>query len=179
MRPSGYAPAPLAWYVEPAWAVDALLDGISPIVGAVWDPACGEGTIPKACAKRGIRAIGTDLVFRGYGAGNVDFFAETKLRAPNIICNPPFSRSLAWVHHALSLGVGRLIMLEKLAFLESARRFNDLFREHPPSYVHVHVRRVSCPPGGLGIPAQGGTVAYAWFEWGPHVSDGPLIRWLP
>lgn len=40
----------------------------------IWEPACGEGHISKVLEADGYRVLSTDLVYRGYGDGGVDFF---------------------------------------------------------------------------------------------------------
>ena len=65
-RRSGYARVDRDFYVEPRWVVELLLD-VETFEGAVYDPACGSGTIPSVCLQRGIPATGSDIVHRGFG----------------------------------------------------------------------------------------------------------------
>ena len=179
MKASGYERAADDYYVEPRWAVEAMLDAVGPINGWIWDPACGGGTIPSACASRGIRAIGTDIVQRAPGFGRFDFLEETQLRAPTIISNPPFRLAEAFVRHALELRARRVVLLCCLAFLEGRERYRELFEQSPPAEVLVHCRRVSMPPGGTDIPARGGSTAFAWYVWQEGKRGEPVLRWLP
>ena len=180
IRQPGRVRAADDFYVEPAWAVDALLNAIGIVLGWVWDPACGTGTIPRACNRRGIRAVGSDIASRGYGRTGVDFLTTTKLRAETIICNPPFSLAEEFVRHARKLGARRVVIMQRLAFLEGRARHDRLFRDDPPTNVWVHCGRVSMPPGDVDVKPKGGAVAFAWFDWDARARvSAPTIGWIP
>lgn len=175
MRASGYKRAPNDYYCEPRWVVDALLD-VEPLTGLSHDPSCGGGNIPEAIIARGGACLGSDIADRGYGHAGIDFFA-TNRRVANIVSNPPFGVIEPFVRHALELTTGKVCILARLALLEGQAR-QPLFRETPLARVWVSSRRVSMPPGGSGIKAKGGTVAYGWFVW-EHGSVGkPSLGWI-
>ena len=187
-RGSGYVRAERDLYVEPAWAIEALLD-VEKIGGLVWDPACGTGTIPRVCRRRGLDVGGTDL------ANGIDFLSVTEKNWPleptaywtrnrlSIVCNPPYRLAERFVLHAIALRVPLAAFFLRLAFLEGAGRRQRIFDPHPPARVWTFSRRVSCPsPGALigGRKAGGGAMAFAWFVWtrdwkGPGYKGG----WLP
>ncbi|HDZ73682.1 MAG TPA: class I SAM-dependent methyltransferase [Aurantimonas coralicida] len=170
------------FYVEPAWAVEALLD-VEGFAGRIWDPACGEGTIPKVLEARGyLSVIATDPIDHGYGITGVgwDFPAlDTRgmERTDHIICNPPFKLAEPFVRQGLKLARSKVALLLRLAFLEGQARVR-LFAETPLARVHVFARRVSMPPGGQGIEAKGGAVAFAWFVWDHGHRGPPTLHWL-
>ena len=94
----------------------------------IWEPACGRGAIVNVLRAAGHDVVATDLV--NYGAPitppgyfGIDFLMERK--APEgteaIVTNPPFKLADEFVAHALDL-CPRVIMLLRLAFLESERR---------------------------------------------------------
>jgi hypothetical protein len=183
-RASGYARVVNDWYVEPEWVVASLLTAEQQFTGTCWDPACGGGTIPKTVAKMWPRIApmweASDIVDRGYGR-QVDFFdfSLDKHVVNNIVSNPPYRLIEPFVHRALSLTKDRVCVLARLAFLESMRRV-EFFREVPLARVWVSTRRVSMPPGGTGIKAAGGSVAYAWFVFSHHHYRGrrPELGWI-
>lgn len=175
MRASGYERAANDWYCEPAWIVEALLD-VETFDGMTWDPACGGGTIPKTFAARGLESDGSDIVNRGYGRV-ADFF-ETTGSPPNIASNPPYGVIERFIDHALALTTGKVAILARLALLESVRR-REFFARTPLARVWVSSRRVSMPPGGSGVKAAGGTIAFAWFVWDHAHSGPPTLGWLP
>ena len=168
------------FYVEPAWVVEALLD-VERFSGGIWDPACGQGTIPKVLKARGHGSIiATDLVDHGYGQAGYDFPALNYRAvggADNIICNPPFKLAEAFVRQGLKFAKFKVAMLFRLAFLEGQARAR-LFDTTPLARVHVFSRRVSMPPGGQGIEAKGGAVAFAWFVWEHGYEGSPTLHWL-
>jgi len=175
MLTSGYARHFHDWYVEPRSAIDALLD-IEPFEGLCWDPSCGGGNIPKALTARGMECFGSDLVYRGYGVGDMSFF-DAEMRADNIITNPPYGVMDAYIEHALKLSRRKVAILARLALLEGKKR-QALFRSTPLARVWVSSRRISMPPGGSGIEPIGGTITYAWFVW-EHGHQGPAtIGWF-
>jgi hypothetical protein len=174
-RGSGYQRQPFDFYHEPHWAVEALLD-VEPFEGLVLDPACGSGTIPLVCRRRGITATGSDIVNRGFG-DQVDFF-ERREPAANIISNPPFALVERFVEHTLTLATRKVAILGRLALLEGQRR-RVLLERTPLARVWVFSRRVSMPPGGRDIPARGGSVAFAWFVWHQDHRGEPKLGWVP
>jgi hypothetical protein len=172
---SGYARHPDDWYQEQPWIVDALLD-VERFRGVSWDPACGEGTIPRTMRARGLAAWGSDLHDRGGGIPGLDFFAA-RHSATNIVSNPPYRLIEEWIRHALQLTTGKVAILARLALLESTSRAG-LFAETPLARVWVSRRRLSMPPGGRGIEARGGRMPYAWFVWQHRHRGPPSIGWV-
>ena len=178
MRASGYARADADWYVEPAWVVDALF-AVERFEGVIFDPACGGGRIPERAKAAGYEAVGSDIAHRDYGI-RADFLRfERGNDAVNIVTNPPYSLTEQFVRHALSITTGKVAIITRLAFLESQRRRDGLFREHPPARVWVCSKRPSMPPGGTDVPAKGGSVAYAWFVWDRAHQGATTLGWLP
>lgn len=173
---SGYARHANDWYQEPDWIVDALLR-VERFEGPSLDPSCGEGNIPKRLRAAGLECDGSDIADRGFGTPGVDFFALARPVA-NIVSNPPYGPLQKYIEHALSLTSGKVAVLARLAFLEGQRR-RPFFEWTPLARVWVSTRRVSMPPGGTGIEAKGGAIAYAWFVW-DHAFRGsaPTIGWL-
>jgi predicted RNA methylase len=173
------------FYVEPAWAVEGLLDN-EYFAGSIWDPAAGTRTIERVCKARGLSCLSTDIDPRGddllAAYGSTHFLAETWLHdantpVDNIIANPPFGEAVPFVHRALELSRHKVAFLLRLTFLESARR-QPLFRETPLARVLVSTRRVNMPPGGSDIEASGGRHAYAWFVWRHGHRGDPTIGWF-
>jgi hypothetical protein len=178
MRASGYKRVSNDWYLEPASIVNSLLDAEPIGVDAsVWDPCAGSGNIPKTCAARGIECFASDIVDRGFGQ-QFDFFTRgPEPEAEIIISNPPYGCLEEFIRHALRLTTDRVIVLARLALLESVKR-EALFRDTPFARVWVIRRRVSIPPGGSTVKAKNGAEAYAWFVW-EHGHVGPAtIGWI-
>jgi hypothetical protein len=115
-------------------------------------------------------------VDRGFGTIGLDFFGASET-AVNIISNPPYGVIEPFIRRALEKTTGKVCILARLALLEGKKR-RSMFRETPLARVWVSSRRVSMPPGGSGIEAKGGAIAYAWFVWAHEHSGDLAVRWF-
>jgi hypothetical protein len=153
-------------YETPHVAVHALLR-VEKLPPFIWEPACGSGHIVSALREAGHTVLATDLVDYGCpdSESGRDFlmeFQETDAQA--IVTNPPFKLAGEFVAKALDL-CPRVIMLLRLAFMESERRRPILDNGH---LARVHVFRKRLPmmhrAGWEGRKANSG-MAFAWFVW--------------
>jgi len=160
------------------------------------DPGAGDGgpwgTAIKerwpACRVDGcdIRALDRPPAFAGW-ASPCDYrqfaamargadLAEMGCAWDLIATNGPYGDlSEVWVRESLSLLApsGVLILLLPLRFLESVRRRDGLWAEHPPASVHVLGRRPSFVPTGACGPT-----AYAIYLWTQGVRGPTSLHWL-
>ena len=153
-------------YETPAVAVEALLR-VEQLPHHLWEPACGPGNIVNVLRAAGHRVLASDLVDYGDPThfARRDFLLE---RLPDgceaIITNPPFKLANEFVEHALDL-CPRVVMLLRLAFLESDRRCGIL---EDRGLARIHVFRKRLPmmhrAGWEGRKASSG-MAFAWFVW--------------
>ena len=178
------------WYVEPAWCAELLIRA-EPFEGSVWDPACGKGNAIKAFHKRGHDVHATDIVRRGCWLQRdcYDFLSHplpgpgepVPLIPDNIVCNPPYRLTEAFIYRALCLARAKVAMLTNLRFLASQRR-HRLFNETPVRRVHIFSTRPSMPPGQLlesgERAAEGGSQDYCWIVWEQGYAGAPAINWL-
>jgi hypothetical protein len=172
-------------YETPAEAVHALLR-VESFPEIVWEPACGPGAIVQVLRSVGHRVYATDLVNHGCpdSESGIDFLMEhgapTYIGA--IVTNPPFKLAGEFVAHALQLGVPKVAMLLRLAFLESERRRAIL---DGGLLARVHVFRNRLPMmhrDGWDGPRASSSLSFAWFVWG-STHRGPTelnrISWEP
>jgi hypothetical protein len=152
-------------YSTPPQAVCALLR-IETLPRKIWEPACGSGNIVDVLRGAGHDVCATDLYDWGCSdsRAGVDFLDEitAPLGITTIVTNPPFKRAEQFVAHALEL-CPRVIMLLRLAFLESERRAPLLdcgllarvhaFRNRLPM-LHRH---------GWTGPCASSAIPFAWF----------------
>jgi hypothetical protein len=168
-------------YETPECATLALLRAEN-LPHRLWEPACGRGAIVNVLRAAGHEVVASDLVDYGVpvtcpGYLNVDFLMER--HAPEgteaIVTNPPFKLAGDFVEHALTL-CPRVVMLLRLAFLESERRTRIL---ESGSLVRVLVFRKRLPMmhrDGWSGPRASGGMAFAWFCWNRNHSGPPTLH---
>lgn len=181
MRASGYERHADEWYVEPPWAVDALLAVERPFIGPVMDPCCGGCNIVLQVMRHGgVAVYGSDIVERcGMQAYTMPFAESLPRCSPvSVISNPPYGVASEFIDCALAHTRDRVCVLLRLAFLESIKR-REWFKTVPLARVWVSSKRMSMPPGGSDVPAKGGAIAYAWFVFEHGYSGPPIIGFLP
>ena len=170
-------------YETPPEAVWALLK-VEKLPYTIWEPACGPGSIVRVLRAAGHRVKASDLHDYGYGY-QADFLVADTMDAAavNCICtNPPYQLAQKFVEKAVGLQVPLVIMLLRLAFLESERRRTVL--EHS-GLARIHVFRNRLPMmhrKGWDGPKASSAIPFAWFVWerghdGPTVID--RISWEP
>lgn len=167
---TGTARAPLRdrgddLYETPEVAVEALLR-VEQLPNDIWEPACGPGAIAKVLRRHGHCVLATDLIDYGYGEGARDFLLEPRLPPDvrSIVTNPPFKLAQQFVTHALEL-CPRVVMLLRLAFLESERRRPILDNG---TLARVHIFRNRLPMmhrTGWDGPVSTSAMPFAWFVW--------------
>jgi hypothetical protein len=163
-------------YVEPEWCSERLF-AVEEFVGAVWDPACGFGRIPRAAAKAGLPTHASDLMDRGYGY-QCDFL-KSGTQQPNIVTNPPFNIAREFALRALKLASRKVAIIFPTARLNAARWLD----ETPLVQVWLLTPRPSMPPGHIiaaGAKAQGGKMDFCWLVFDRRHPDGGRreIGWL-
>jgi hypothetical protein len=161
-------------YETPACAPEALLR-IEDIPHNVWEPAAGPGAIVRVLRNHGHVVIASDIVDYGNLHFARDFLSEIVMPAgvEAIVTNPPYKLAEEFVEHALQL-CPRVIMLLRLAFLESERRCGIL---EGRGLARVHLFRKRLPmmhrAGWEGRKANSG-MAFAWYVW-DRAHTGPTI----
>lgn len=171
-------------YETPAEAVHALLR-VEPLPRNIWEPCCGLGAITRVLRSAGHVVHATDLV--DYNSNHQDharrdFLMERSTPAGTeaIVTNPPYKLANEFVAHALEL-CPRVVMLLRLAFLESERRTTILDGGH---LARVHVFKNRLPMmhrAGWTGPKVTNPTAFAWFCWDRnHVGPTTLnrIAWM-
>ena len=105
--------------------------------------------------------------------GNNPILAERKFQL--VVSNPPYKYAEEFVRKSLSLTNygGYVIMLVRLAFLESIKRGNGLHNEYPPRYVSVLSRRPS-----FHLDKKTGSDAYMAIVWQKGVYGETKLDWI-
>ncbi len=168
-------------YVTPHWVTHRLLDACPWLLPGEWkvnaptwhEPARGTGAIVEAVnswcrARPGVKAPSwlTQDIREMPKPAVEEFVCQDFLspwwpfphRVPEVlITNPPFSLAEEFVRRALAVCPGYVVMLLRLAFLETEER-NQLLREQPPD-IYVLPNRPSFTGKGQD------SCAYAWMVW--------------
>jgi len=116
-----------------------------------------------------------------YWLTNHDFLSEqghlliTEDSYDMVMGNPPYKYAEEFVRKSLDLTKdgGYVIMLVRLAFLESIKRGTGLFKEVPPLYVSVLSRRPSFHQDG-----KTGSLAYCVVVWKKGTNSKTELAWL-
>ena len=153
-------------YETPTVAVEALLR-VESLPYHLWEPAAGRGAIVNVLRAAGHAVIASDLIDYGDSTHfpHRDFLTEPlPPGCEAIVTNPPFQLAEEFVDHALEL-CPRVIMLLRLAFLESERRC-AILEDRGLARVHVFRKRLPMMhrAGWQGRKANSG-MAFAWFVW--------------
>jgi hypothetical protein len=168
-------------YETPPCATEALLR-VERLPHRIWEPAAGRGAIVKVLWDHGHAVVASDLIKYDFNLRFVGDFLKQK-KAPVgtecILTNPPFQVINEFVTRALDL-CPRVIMLARLAFLESERRTSILEKR---GLARVHVFRNRLPMmhrDSWTGPRASNAVAFGWFVWerdhrGPTTID--RISW--
>jgi hypothetical protein len=96
-----------------------------------------------------------------------------------VITNPPFKAAEAFIAEALETARRGVAMLVRTSFLESAGRYDRLFKTRQPSGILQFAERVPMHKGRLTATGSTAT-AYCWLIW--FSSDPPGItqfNWIP
>jgi hypothetical protein len=164
-------------YQTPAVATEALLR-VEVLPHWIWEPAAGKGAIVNVLRDYGHAVVASDLADYGFPLDQVaDFLKVAKVPAgiEAIVTNPPFKLIGPFVAHALEL-CPRVIMLARLAFLESEARTDILERS---GLARVHVFRNRLPMmhrDGWSGPRASSAVAFAWYVWDRSYSGPPELH---
>lgn len=158
----------------------ALLE-VEEIIYPALEPACGEGHIVKLLNEELTEA--TDLIYRGYGIGGIDFLEKDYFdRYETVITNPPFNLFQEFVEKALKISSKKVIMFGKLQALEGQKRATFL-EKTPLKTVYVFKKRQQPMRNGKSNDEITGkkmssTMAFAWFVWEIGYKGEPIIKWI-
>ena len=162
-------------YETPAPAVTALIR-TEQLPPNVWEAAAGRGAIVRVLREHGHHVVASDVFDYGGLDFVGDFLAQEQMPVgcAAIITNPPFRIAEPFVERALELAP-LVIMLLRLAFLESERRCNIL---EGRGLARVHVFRKRLPmmhrDQWAGQKVNSG-MSFAWFTWIRGYNSGPTI----
>jgi hypothetical protein len=167
------------FYATPESSILALLTKEN-FNGNILEPACGNGAISKVLERFGYNVYSSDLVFRGYGIGGIDFLKHSTIY-DNIITNPPFCLISQFIEKGLSLSRYKLAIFAKIQLLEGKHR-KFLLKNSPLKTIYVFSERQNPLRNGIPVDENGrkwcSTMCFAWFLWDKSYKGNPTIDWL-
>ena len=166
------------YYATDPKAIDYLLK-VESFQKNIVEPACGEGHLSKKLIENGYKVRSTDLIYRGYGKGGINFFKEIRLLNADIITNPPYKLAQRFVEHGNTLlsDGGKMALFLKVQFLEGKAR-KIMFKKYPPKKVYISSSRISCAKNGNFDKYSSSAIAYAWFLWVKGFNGDPIVKWI-
>lgn len=170
--------ADLDYYPTPAWATRALLKYVPSVSGATClEPACGAGHMSRALLEVFPEVRSYDIADRGYGK-LANFLTDDFSPVDWVITNPPYNVALDFVKKSLLLSSTGVAMFLRSTFAESAGRYEELFRDTPPTTIAQFVERVGLVKNGV-VSKANACVPYAWFVWDKRQGGRTDFVWLP
>lgn len=163
------------YYATEPRVIDELFN-VENFSNTIWEPACGEGHMSKRMIDLGKEVISTDLIFRGFGEGGINFL-QSGTTGCDIITNPPYKFAQEFCEKAIELSPNKVAMFLKLTFLEGQKR-KKFFEKHPPKVIYVYSSRRKCALNGKFEDTGSSAAAYAWFIWEKSIKQDPIIKWL-
>jgi hypothetical protein len=166
------------YYATEPRVIKELFD-VETFDSSIWECACGEGHLSKEMQSLGKLVKSTDLVYRGFGVGEIDFLNENDKWNGDIITNPPYKFAQEFVEHSVDLinDKNKVAMFLKLTFLEGQAR-RKMFEKYPPKVIYVYSQRRKCAINGKFEDTGSSAAAYAWFVWEKGFSGEPIIKWI-
>lgn len=159
------------FYATPVEVVKKFLHSHNLKKGNILECTAGNGNIIKAIRKCGYNNHITAVEIRDETdhlnqSGSDEIYIEdflnftVKRKYKTIISNPPYSIAQEVIEHCFEIAGENteIIMLLRLAFLESKKRYS-FWQKHPVNGLYVLSQRPSFT--GKGTDAT----AYAWFVW--------------
>lgn len=180
----------LDYYATPTLEVENILETLNIDLNdkIILEPCAGGGHmvqgIENYCINNNYtpkKIIKTDIANRGcpgcLSGKEYDFFSDEYPinEADIIIMNPPYSCIEGFMIRALEIAP-IVIMLGRTQTLEGKDRYENVFKENPPSIIYQYVDRINCWKNGEK-PKQSSAQAYAWFIWDKE-KIGTILCWL-
>ncbi|MEM7303741.1 MAG: SAM-dependent methyltransferase [Pseudomonadota bacterium] len=163
----------LDYFPTPPWATRAVFEYVLKLhtptrynflgTSTLFDPACGEGHMALVLQEYSPTVIASDVF--DYGFGEVRDFLTGRVPAADwVFMNPPFNEGLAFIERACSIAKYGVAVLVRTQFKEGVERYEQLFRDCPPTFSAQFVERVPMHAGRWVMNGKTAT-AYCWLVW--------------
>ena len=171
------------FYATDSIAIDKL-KAVYDIPKNIIEVSAGNGHLSERLKELGYNVISWDIVQRDYPLDKVqDFLLVKELpKGYSILTNPPFKLASDFVLHSLDLleDGQQAIFFLKIQFLESQKRYKEIFSKYPPKYIYVFSERCLCAMNGefeINGKRQSSAVCYAWYVFEKGFKGETILRW--
>lgn len=118
------------------------------------------------------RLVGTDIKDRDFVSSNWDLYYGLDFLADDypvesadiVIMNPPYSILEPFMIRALEIAKHKLIVLGRTQALEGVGRYNNIYKDNPPTDIYQYIDRIQCWRNGEE-PEGSSAQAYCWMVW--------------
>ncbi len=171
-------------FPTPPWATRALLEHV---IGArrvrdltCLEPAAGRGYMARPLTEYFSKVDAADAYDYGvYPIRDFLLYPYEALSHDWVITNPPFRLAEEFVMRSMSVAKKGVAILARTVFLESVGRYNNIFKENPPSTFAQFSERVPMIKGRVDPKASTAT-GYSWFVWEKKEDSTPSkLAWVP
>lgn len=173
-------------FPTPPWATRAfcehvLADEIQPH-HSVWEPACNRGYMAKPLKEYFGRVLASDVhLYDGMKQSQIfDFLMPGEPLFSDvdwIITNPPFRLAAQFIQRGLEIATVGVAVIVRTAFIESVGRYNDIYRDNPPTIIAFSSERIPMVKGRYDPKASTAT-SYSWLIWIKGQAPGAPL-WIP
>ena len=171
------------FYATSSEAIDKL-KAVYDIPKNIVEISAGNGHLSERLKELGHNVISWDIIQRDYPLDQVqDFLVVKELpKGYSILTNPPFNKCAEFVLHSLDLleNGQQAIFFLKIQFLESQKRYKEIFSKYPPKYIYVFTERCLCAMNGefeIDGKRQSSAVCYAWYVFEKEFKGDTILRW--
>lgn len=168
------------FYATDPKALEIFLEESGIDLRNVWECACGEGHLAEVLKDRGLLERASDLIDRGYGEVESNFYYYSDIWDGDILTNPPYKDAMKFCQHALDCvdDGSKVVMLMRIQFLEGQRR-KPFLLTNPPKYVYVSSSRLRLAKNAdfekYDSPSAN---CYAWYVWEKGFKGETVVRWF-
>lgn len=160
---------------------------------SILEPCCGGGhmiegiqTYLNKKSQTPSELKGSDFQDRDFRSSNwdltygLDFLADDYPtdKADVVIMNPPYTTLEPFLIRALEIAQDKLIVLARTQAVEGAGRWENVYKNNPPTAIYQYVDRIQCWKAGIK-PTGTGSQAYAWLIWDKADTSGiTKFNWI-
>jgi hypothetical protein len=193
------AEAPKAFddFPTPPWATRAAIEILRKRFGCdlskmtAREPCANRGHMVRPLEETFSRVIASDIYDYGAGYKVLDYLFPGQMEPADVpFFNPPFNLAIDFILKSFETpGWWATVAIVRTGFLESIRRYQRLFRIHPPTLIAQHVERVIMHKGIVRDPGKkhwngsqwrkpSTATSYCWLFFVKGISPQPF-HWIP